>query len=46
MNIISDAKQQEKPLHIIFTDIKGAFPSEPFTAFTHALSSVGLNNEF
>lgn len=46
INILSDAKQQRKPLHIIYNDIKQAFPSVLYQAFTHALTSIGLNNDF
>jgi hypothetical protein len=30
MNIIADARLRKKPLHIIYSDIKGAFPSVPY----------------
>lgn len=46
MNVIADAKLHKKPLHIIYTDIKGAFPSVPYQAFTDALSVLGLSNSF
>jgi hypothetical protein len=46
INIIADAKAHQKPLHIIYTDIKGAFPSVPFQAFYDALTTLGLNNGF
>jgi hypothetical protein len=46
INIIADAKTHQKPLHIIYTDIKGAFPSVPFQAFHAALTTLGLNNGF
>lgn len=44
MNIIADAKLHKKPLHIIYTVIKGAFSSVPYQAFTDALSVLGLSN--
>ena len=44
MNIIADAKLHKRPLHIIYTDIKGAFPSVPYQAFTDALTVMGLDN--
>jgi hypothetical protein len=43
MNIIADARTNKKPLYIIYTDIKGAFPSVPYQAFTDALTSLGLS---
>jgi hypothetical protein len=46
MNIIADARTKKKPLHIIYTDIKGAFPSVPYQAFTDALTSLGLAGLF
>jgi hypothetical protein len=46
INIIADAKTHQKPLHIIYIDIKGAFPSVPFQAFHDALTTLGLNNGF
>ena len=46
LNIIADAKLHNKPLHIIYTDIKGAFPSVPYQAFTDALTALGLGNSF
>jgi hypothetical protein len=46
MNIIVDARTNKKPLHIIYTDIKGAFPSVPYQAFTDALTSLGLSGPF
>jgi hypothetical protein len=29
-NTIADATYNKKPLHLIYTDIKGAFPSVPY----------------
>jgi hypothetical protein len=46
MNIIADARVRKKSLHIIYTDIKGAFPSVPYQAFADALTSLGLGNGF
>jgi hypothetical protein len=46
MNVIADARTNKKPLHIIYTDIKGAFPSVPYQAFTDALTSFGLADPF
>jgi hypothetical protein len=46
MNIIADARTNKKPLHIIYTNIKGAFPSIPYQAFTDALTSLGLSGPF
>jgi hypothetical protein len=46
MNIIADARVRKKPLHIIYTNIKGAFPSVPYQAFADALTSLGLGNGF
>jgi hypothetical protein len=46
MNIIADARVRKQPLHIIYTDIKGAFPSVPYQAFADALTSLGLGNGF
>jgi hypothetical protein len=46
MNIIVDACTNKKPLHIIYTDMKGAFPSVPYQAFTDALTSLGLSALF
>jgi hypothetical protein len=37
MNIFADARLHKKELHIIYTDINGAFPSVPYQAFTDAL---------
>lgn len=42
MNIIADARMHDKPLHIVYADIKGAFPSVPCQAFTDALTTLGL----
>jgi hypothetical protein len=36
INVITDARMQRKPLHIIYTDIKKAFPSTPYEAFHDA----------
>jgi hypothetical protein len=46
MNIIADARHQKKPLHIIYSDIKGAFPSVPYQAFSDALAALGLDGAF
>jgi hypothetical protein len=46
MNIIADARHQKKPLHTIYTDIKGAFPSVPYQAFSDALAALGLDGAF
>jgi hypothetical protein len=46
MNIIADARTNKKPLHIIYTDIKGAFPSVPYQAFTDPLTSLGFSGAF
>jgi hypothetical protein len=46
MNIIAYARVREQPFHIIYTDIKGAFPSVPYQAFADALTSLGLDNGF
>ena len=37
---------QRKPLHIIYTDIKKAFPSTPYEAFHDALRVLGMNPNF
>jgi hypothetical protein len=34
------------PLHIVYTDIKGAFPSVPYRAFNDALECIGLDGPF
>lgn len=41
-NLISYARPKDEPLHIIYTDIKGAFPSVPYRAFADALQCIGL----
>jgi hypothetical protein len=46
MNIIADAKLHKKELHIIYTDIKGAFPSVPYKVFTDALTCLGSDGSF
>jgi hypothetical protein len=45
MDIIADARLRKKPLHVIYTDIKGAFPSVPYQAFTDALTMLGLDGK-
>jgi hypothetical protein len=42
IDIIADARAHQKPLHIIYADFKGAFPSVPFQAFHDALTTLGL----
>jgi hypothetical protein len=46
INVITDARMQNKPLHIIHTDIKKAFPSTPYAAFHDALWVLGINPSF
>jgi hypothetical protein len=46
MNIIADARHQKKPLHIIYSDIKGAFSSVPYQAFSDVLAALGLDGAF
>jgi hypothetical protein len=46
MNVIADALRNKKPLHIVYSDIKGAFPSVPYQAFTDALTALGLDGPF
>jgi hypothetical protein len=46
INVITDARMQRKPLHIIYTDIKKAFPSTPYEAFHDALRVLGMNPNF
>jgi hypothetical protein len=46
INVITDARMQRKPLHIIYTDMKKAFPSTPYEAFHDALRVLGMNPDF
>jgi hypothetical protein len=46
INVITNAQMQRKPLHIIYTDIKKAFPSTPYKAFHDALRVLGMNPDF
>jgi hypothetical protein len=46
MNVIADAKLNKKPLHIIYSNIKGASPGVPYQAFTDALRMLGLEGPF
>jgi hypothetical protein len=46
INGITDARMQKKPLHIIYTDFKKAFPSMPYEAFYDALRVLGMNPDF
>jgi hypothetical protein len=46
INVITDARMQRKPLHIIYTDLKKAFPSTPYEAFHDALRVLGMNPDF
>jgi hypothetical protein len=46
INVITDARMQKKPLHIIYTDLKKAFPSTPYEAFHDALRVLGMNPDF
>jgi hypothetical protein len=46
INIITDAPMQRKPLHVIYTDSKKAFPSTPYEAFHDALRVLGMNPDF
>jgi hypothetical protein len=46
INVITDARMQRKPLHIIYTDFKKAFPSTPYEAFHDALRVLGMNPDF
>jgi hypothetical protein len=41
INVITDARMEKKPLHIIYTDIKKAFPSTPYAAFHDAPRVLG-----
>jgi hypothetical protein len=45
-SIIADAAHNKKPLHLVYTDIKGAFPSVPYQAFIDALTALGLDGPF
>jgi hypothetical protein len=46
MNVIADARAQDKGLHIIYTDIKKAFPSVPYQGIIDALRVLGINVNF
>jgi hypothetical protein len=46
MNIIADARARNKGLHIIYTDMKKAFPSVPYQGFIDALRVLGINENF
>jgi hypothetical protein len=46
MIIIADARAQNKRLHIIYTDIKKAFPSVPYQGFIDALRVLGIIKNF
>jgi hypothetical protein len=46
MNVIADARAQNKGLHIIYTDFKKAFPSIPYQGFIDALRVLGINENF
>jgi hypothetical protein len=46
MNIIAGARLHKKELHSIYTDIKGAFSSVPYQAFTDALTCLGSDGSF
>jgi hypothetical protein len=46
MNVIADARAQNTGLHIIYTDIKKAFPSVPYQGFIDALRVLGINENF
>jgi hypothetical protein len=45
-NLLSHARQYDEPIHIVYTDIKGAFPSVPYRAFADALQCIGLDGPF
>jgi hypothetical protein len=45
-NIIADAANNKKPLHLVHTDIKGAFPSVLYQTFIDALTALGLDGPF
>jgi hypothetical protein len=46
INVITDARMQRKPLHIIYTDIKKAFLNTPYEAFHDALRVLEMNPDF
>ena len=46
LNVIADARCENRPLHIVYTDIKKAFPSTPYQAFHDALRVLGINEDF
>jgi hypothetical protein len=45
-NLLSHARQHDEPIHIVYTDIKGAFSSVPYRAFADALQCIGLDGPF
>jgi hypothetical protein len=45
-NLLSHARQHDEPIHIVYTDIKGAFPSVPYRAFADALQCIGLDGSW
>jgi hypothetical protein len=46
INVITDARMQRKPLHIIYTDLKKAFLSTPYEAFHDALRVTWNESRF